>query len=60
LRSRPQRLAQGGIKVTILSGEQKAVITKYRARQHQMLLLCWGPDYMDPHTNTDSFARKSG
>ena len=46
--------------MTILSGEQKAVITKYRARQHQMLLLCWGPDYMDPHTNTDSFARKSG
>ena len=60
LRSRSQRLAQGGVKVTILSGEQKAVITKYRARQHQMLLLCWGPNYMDLHTNTDSFARKSG
>ena len=50
-------MAQGGIKVTILSAEQKAVITKYRARQHQMLLIYWGPDYMDPHTNADSFAR---
>jgi peptide/nickel transport system substrate-binding protein len=50
-------MAQGGVKVNILSAEQKAVITKYRARQHQMLLIYWGPDYMDPHTNADSFAR---
>jgi peptide/nickel transport system substrate-binding protein len=52
-------MAQGGIKVNILPGEQKAVITKYRARQHQMLLIYWGPDYMDPHTNADSFARNT-
>ena len=38
-------------------GEQNKVLTKYRARQHQMLLVNWGPDYMDPHTNADSFAR---
>ena len=50
-------MAQGGIKVSIIPGEQKTVITKYRARQHQMLLVYWGPDYMDPHTNADSFAR---
>src|SRR4029453_8521772 len=31
--------------------------TKYRARQHQMLLLYWSPAYMDPHSNADSFAR---
>ena len=41
----------------IVSSEQKALLTKYRARQHQMLLVYWGPDYMDPHTNADSFAR---
>lgn len=52
-------MAQGGIKVTIIPGEQKTVITKYRARQHQMLLIYWGPDYMDPHTNADSFARNT-
>ena len=50
-------MAQGGIKVTIILGEQKSVLTKYRARQHEMLLINWGPDYMDPHTNADSFAR---
>ena len=50
-------MAQGGIKVTIIPAEQKTVLTKYRARQHQMLLVYWGPDYMDPHTNADSFAR---
>jgi peptide/nickel transport system substrate-binding protein len=52
-------MAEGGIKVTIVPGEQKTVITKYRARQHQMLLIYWGPDYMDPHTNADSFARNT-
>ncbi|MBI2719148.1 MAG: ABC transporter substrate-binding protein [Rhizobiales bacterium] len=50
-------MAQGGIKVTIIPAEQKTLLTKYRARQHQMLLVYWGPDYMDPHTNADSFAR---
>jgi len=50
-------LAQAGIKAKIIPGEQKQVITKYRARQHQMLLIYWSPDYMDPHSNADSFAR---
>ena len=50
-------LAQGGIKVNIVSAEMKPLLTKYRARQHQMLMVYWGPDYMDPHTNADSFAR---
>ncbi len=52
-------MAQGGVRVTIIPGEQKSVITKFRARQHQMLLIYWGPDYMDPHTNADSFARNT-
>jgi peptide/nickel transport system substrate-binding protein len=52
-------MAQGGIKVTILPSEQKTLLTRYRARQHQMLLVYWGPDYMDPHTNADSFARNT-
>ena len=50
-------MAQGGVKVTLILAEQKTVLTKYRARQHQMLLINWGPDYMDPHSNADSFAR---
>ena len=52
-------MAQGGVKVTLVPAEEKTVLTKYRARQHQMLLENWGPDYMDPHTNADSFARNT-
>jgi peptide/nickel transport system substrate-binding protein len=48
-------MAQAGIKVNIIPAEQKPLLTKYRARQHQMLLVYWGPDYMDPHTNADGF-----
>ena len=50
-------MAQAGVKVSIVPGEQKQVITKYRARNHQLVLLYWSPDYMDPHSNADSFAR---
>ena len=31
------------------------MLTKYRAREHQALMVYWGPDYMDPHTNADGF-----
>ncbi len=48
-------MAQGGVRVSIIPSEQKALLTKYRARQHQMLLVYWGPDYSDPHTNADGF-----
>ena len=48
-------MAQGGVKVNILPAEMKPLLTKYRARQHQMLMVYWGPDYMDPHTNADGF-----
>ncbi len=47
--------AQGGVKVNIVSAETKPMLTKYRARQHQVLMVYWGPDYMDPHTNADGF-----
>ncbi len=50
-------MAEAGVKVNIVPGEQKQVITKYRARNHQIVLLYWSPDYMDPHSNADSFAR---
>ena len=50
-------MAQGGIKLKLISGEQKQVITKYRARGHQMVILYWSPDYQDPHANASTFAR---
>lgn len=52
-------MAKGGIKVNIVPAETKALLTKYRARQHQMLMIYWGPDYMDPHTNADGFAHNT-
>jgi len=44
-----------GIKVTLIAGESRQVFTRTRARQHQLALLGWGPDYFDPHTNAETF-----
>ncbi len=48
-------LAEIGIKATLMAAEQRQVITRYRARQHQMAILSWGIDYMDPHSNAETF-----
>ncbi len=48
-------LAAIGIKVTLLPGEQKQVITKTRARQHQLAMLKWGTDYFDPNSNAQAW-----
>jgi len=48
--------AQAGIKLEIIQGDGKQVITKYRARNHEIVMLSWGPDYQDPHTNAQTFA----
>ena len=50
-------LAQAGIRLEIIPGEGKQTLTKYRARKHDIYIGRWGPDYMDPHTNADTFAR---
>jgi peptide/nickel transport system substrate-binding protein len=49
-------MAEAGIDVSILQAESKAVYTKQRARQHQMILSHWSPDYLDPHSNADAFS----
>jgi len=48
--------AQAGIKLELIQGDRKQVITKYRARNHESVILEWGPDYQDPHTNAQTFA----
>ena len=48
-------LAAIGIKVQLLPGEQKQVITKTRARQHQLAMLAWGSDYLDANSNAQAF-----
>jgi peptide/nickel transport system substrate-binding protein len=48
-------LAKVGIKVTLIGGENKQVVTKTRARQHQLVMLTWGSDYFDPNSNAQGF-----
>ncbi|RYH07145.1 ABC transporter substrate-binding protein [Tropicimonas sp. IMCC6043] len=51
--------ADAGINFDILPGTGAQVITKYRERTHQAMLLYWGPDFMDPHSNAKAFAYNS-
>ncbi|HEX2527643.1 MAG TPA: ABC transporter substrate-binding protein [Geminicoccus sp.] len=48
---------QAGVKVELVQADQKQVLTRYRARNHDMVLMYWSPDYLDPHSTTDYFAR---
>ncbi len=48
--------AQAGIKVTLEVGTGKQTLAKYRAREHQIYVGAWGPDYPDPNTNAATFA----
>jgi peptide/nickel transport system substrate-binding protein len=47
---------QAGVTVELIQSDQKQVLTKYRARNHDMVLMYWSPDYLDPHSTTDYFA----
>lgn len=48
-------LAAVGIKVSLLPGTAKQVLTKMRARQHQLVMNSWFPDYFDPNSNAQAF-----
>lgn len=48
--------AQAGVKLELLPGDGKQVLTKYRARNHDVLIYRWGADYQDPHSNAETFA----
>lgn len=49
-------MAKGGVKLNLLSGTGSQVITRYRARKHEAIMLYWGPDFFDPHANAKAFA----
>lgn len=51
--------AEAGIEFEILPGTGSQVITRYRDRSHEAMLLYWGPDFMDPHSNAKAFAYNS-
>ncbi len=48
--------AKAGIQTEIVTTEGKTLWPKYRARKHEIILARWSPDYVDPHSNADSFA----
>ncbi|MEM5477754.1 ABC transporter substrate-binding protein [Pacificibacter sp. AS14] len=45
-----------GIKVNITVGTSKQILARYRARDLDVYLGAWGPDYPDPQTNAGTFA----
>jgi len=47
--------AAAGIRLALIPGDGKQVLTKYRARHHDIFLGEWGPDYPDPHSNAEAF-----
>ena len=49
-------LAQVGIKLNITVGTAKQILGEYRARNLDVYIGAWGPDYPDPHTNAGTFA----
>jgi peptide/nickel transport system substrate-binding protein len=51
-----QTLAQAGIKLEIIPGDGKQVLTKYRARNHDIYIGQWGTDYWDPNSNAETFS----
>ena len=49
-------LAEIGIRVRMLPAEQRQVLTRVRARQHEISMSRWGSDYFDPNSNAETFA----
>ena len=48
--------AKANIKVSIVVGTGKQTLAVYRAREHDIYVGAWGPDYPDPNTNAGTFA----
>lgn len=46
---------QAGVKLELIPGDGKQVLTKYRARHHDIFIGQWDPDYPDPHSNAEGF-----
>ncbi|MEC3860171.1 ABC transporter substrate-binding protein [Mesobacterium sp. TK19101] len=48
--------AQVGIKLNLTVGTGKQILGMYRARELDVYVGAWGPDYPDPQTNAGTFA----
>ena len=47
---------QLGCDVELIVGTGAQTLDRYRAREHDVYLGAWGPDYPDPNTNAATFA----
>ena len=56
-RSLAETLAAAGIEARVVTWEGAELWPRYRAREHELILAPWSPDYVDPHSNADAFAR---
>ena len=50
-------MAEAGIEAHVVTREGADLWPGYRAREHELILAPWSPDYVDPHANADAFAR---
>jgi peptide/nickel transport system substrate-binding protein len=48
-------MAAVGVTLKLQAGESKQVTSKMRARQHQMALMTWFPDYLDANSNAQAY-----
>ncbi len=49
------QMREAGIRLTLQAAEGRQVLTKVRARQYQLAISLWGSDYLDPHSNAQTF-----
>jgi len=47
---------QLGCEIELIVGTGAQTLDRYRAREHDIYLGAWGPDYPDPNTNAGTFA----
>jgi peptide/nickel transport system substrate-binding protein len=47
---------QIGCEIELIVGTGAQTLDRYRAREHDVYLGAWGPDYPDPNTNAGTFA----
>ena len=56
-RALAETFAEAGIQARVVTWEGAELWPRYRAREHELILAPWSPDYVDPHSNADAFAR---
>ena len=56
-RALAKTFAEAGIEARVVTWEGAELWPRYRAREHELILAPWSPDYVDPHSNADAFAR---